>query len=196
MTRVVDDLCLDQLFRDGRTLSRWLDKPVSQELLRQVYDLTKMGPTSANCSPAHILFVSSPAAKKRLEPCLAEGNKAKTMAAPTTAVVAYDLDFPDKLPRLFPHADARSWFAGNDALIQSTAFRNSTLQGGYLMLAARALGLDCGPMSGFDNAMLDAEFFPGGRIRSNFLINIGYGDRTTLHPRLPRLEFDEACEVL
>lgn len=192
----VDHLCLDQLFRDGRTLSHWLDKPVDDALLRAAYDLAKMGPTSANCSPAHILFIRSPAAKQRLEPCLSAGNKAKTMAAPATAVIAYDLDFPDKLPRLFPHADARSWFAGNAPLIESTAFRNSTLQAAYLMLAARALGLDCGPMSGFDNAMLDAEFFPGGRIRSNVLINIGYGDRATLHPRLPRLAFDEACEVL
>lgn len=193
---VVDDLCLDQLFRDGRTLSHWLDKPVDDALLRAVYDLAKMGPTSANCSPAHILFIRSRAAKQRLEPCLAAGNKAKTMAAPATAVIAYDLDFPDRLPHLFPHADARSWFAGNVPLIEATAFRNATLQGAYLILAARALGLDCGPMSGFDNAMLDAEFFPGGRIRSNFLINIGYGDRATLHPRLPRLAFDEACELL
>ena len=139
---LVNDQCLEQLFREGRTLSHWLDTPVDDSLLHAVYDLAKMGPTSANCSPAHILFLRTPEAKKSLEPCLAEGNKAKTMAAPVTAVIAHDLDFPNMLPRLFPQADARSWFTGNEALIHSTAFRNSTLQGAYLMLAARAIGLE------------------------------------------------------
>jgi 3-hydroxypropanoate dehydrogenase len=192
----VDTHCLDVIFREARTLSHWQDKPVDDTLLRAVFDLAKMGATSANCSPARFVFIRTPAAKQRLAPCLAEGNLAKTMAAPVTVVVAYDLDFPDTLPTRFPHTDARSWFTGNDPLIQSTAFRNSSLQGAYLMLAARALGLDCGPMSGFDNAMLDAEFFPGGRVNSNFLVNLGYGDRSTLHPRPPRPAFDEVCQLL
>jgi 3-hydroxypropanoate dehydrogenase len=157
----------------------------------------KMGPTSANCLPARIVFVKSAEAKARLKPFLGGGNVEKTMAAPVTAIIGYDLDFIDTLPKLFPHADARSWFAGNDALIQATAFRNSTLQGAYLMLAARMLGLDCGPMSGFDQAGVDSAFFPGGRIKSNFLCNIGYGDASRdLFPRSPKPDFDAFASII
>jgi 3-hydroxypropanoate dehydrogenase len=195
-TQALDDRALDQLFREARTHNGWLDKPVEEALLRRVWDIARMGPTSANCSPARILFVTSAAAKERLRPALSAGNLAKTMAAPTTAILGYDLDFIDHLPRLFPHADARSWFAGNEPLIETTAFRNGTLQGAYLILAARALGLDCGAMSGFDNAKVDAEFFAGTRVKSNFLCNLGYGDPSKLFQRSPRFAFDEACRIL
>jgi 3-hydroxypropanoate dehydrogenase len=196
MNMPVDARVLDQIFGEARTHSFWREAPVSDDLLRRLYDLLKMGPTSANCIPARIVFVRSFEAKERLRPCLDPGNVDKTMAAPVTAIVGYDTEFHEKLPRLFPHADARSWFAGNSELIESTAFRNSSLQGAYLILAARALGLDCGPMSGFDNAKVDREFFPDGRVRSNFLINLGHGDPSKLHPRSPRLEFDEACRIV
>lgn len=193
---VSDQACLDQLFLEARTFSAWLDKPVEEATLRRLYELARLAPTSVNSSPARILFITSPEAKTRLKPALAPGNVDKTMAAPVTAIIAHDLAFFDKLPKLFPQADARSWFAGNETLAQTTAFRNGTLQGGYLILAARALGLDCGPMSGFDNDKVDQEFFPDGGVKSNFLVNIGYGDRAKLHPRNPRLEFDEACRIL
>jgi 3-hydroxypropanoate dehydrogenase len=182
---------LDQLFREARTHNGFLEREVPEQLLHDALDLAKMGPTSANCSPMRVVFVRSPEGKERLKPSLAPGNLAKTMAAPVTAIVASDYEFYEHLPKLFPHADARSWFLGNDALIESTASRNGTLQGGYLILALRAVGLDTGPMSGFDNAKVDAEFFAGTRIRSNFLINIGYGDPTKLFPRSPRFEFDD-----
>ncbi len=195
MASAVDHTVLDQLFREARTHNGWQDKTVSDELLRELYDLLKMGPTSANCLPARFVFVKSPEAKARLRPCLAPNNVEKTMAAPVTVIVAYDTEFYENLPKLFPHTDARSWFAGNPALIQSTAFRNGSLQGGYLILAARALGLDCGPMSGFDNAKLDAAFFPDGKVKSNFLINLGYGDPAKVRPRGPRLTFGEACRI-
>jgi 3-hydroxypropanoate dehydrogenase len=169
---------------------------VKAETLHQLYDLVKMGPTSANCLPARFVFVQSPEAKVRLKPCLAPNNVDKTMAAPATVIVAYDTEFYEKLPYLFHHADARAWFAGNPALIQSTAFRNGSLQGGYLILAARALGLDCGPMSGFDNAKVDAAFFPDGKVKSNFLVNLGHGDPEKLRPRGPRLAFEEACQIV
>jgi 3-hydroxypropanoate dehydrogenase len=191
----LDSAALDLLFRAARTHNGWRDRPVPEAVLRELWDLVKWGPTSANCLPARIVFVVSPEAKEKLGPCLMEGNVAKTMAAPVTAIIGYDLDFPDTLPRLFPHADARSWFVGNDALTESTAFRNSALQGAYFMLAARALGLDCGPMSGFDAAKVEAAFFPGGRVKANFLCNIGHGDPAQLFPRGPRLDFDEACRV-
>jgi 3-hydroxypropanoate dehydrogenase len=155
-----------------------------------------MGPTSANCSPARILFVKSDAAKERLKPHLSSGNVAKTMSAPVCAIIGYDLEFYEKLPKLFPHTDARSWFAGKDQKIFETAFRNGTLQGAYLILAARALGLDCGPMSGFDNAGVDKEFFSGSTIKSNFLCNIGYGDPSALRPRSPRLSFEEIGKII
>lgn len=192
----LDDRSLDIIFRAARTHNEWLDKPVSDALIQQVYDLMKWAPTSANSSPARIVFVRSAAAKERLLPAMAPGNLEKTRTAPVTAIIAHDTEFHEKLPKLFPQADARSWFAGNQALIDTTAFRNGTLQGAYLILAARALGLDAGPMSGFDNAKVDQEFFPGGKIKSNFLINLGYGDHAKLFPRNPRLPFAEAAQIL
>jgi 3-hydroxypropanoate dehydrogenase len=196
MSVIVDDAALDAIFRRARTHGGWQAKPVSDALLQAVWELAKLPPTSANCSPARILFVRSPEAKARLVPLLLEGNRAKTAQAPVTAIVGYDLEFYENLPRLFPHADARAWFAGKPELIRSTAFRNGTLQGAYLILAARALGLDCGPMSGFDNDAVDAAFFPDGRVKSNFLCNLGYGEPAALHPRNPRLEFAEACRIV
>jgi len=187
---------LDLMFLEGRTHSVWLDKPVEDDLLHQAYDLAKMGPTSANCCPMRIAFVKSFEAKARLKSCLNEANVAKTMAAPVTAIIAYDLAFYEQLPKLFPHTDARSWFVGKAAYIQETAFRNGTLQGAYFMLAARALGLDCGPMSGFDNAAVDEAFFADTPIRSNFLCNLGYGDSSKLFPRSTRLSFEEICKIL
>lgn len=201
---------LDQLFRAARTYNSWLDRPVSDDVLHQLYDLMKWGPTSANASPARILFLRTPEAKERLRPLLSPGNVEKTMAAPVTAIIGYDERFYDKLPRLFPHNPGmRDVFANSPELAETTAFRNGTLQGAYFILTARSLGLDCGPMSGFDNAKVDDEFFgPLCRevaatqvpavcpIRSNFLCNLGYGDPSGLFPRSPRLEFDEACRLL
>lgn len=192
---------LDLLFREARTFTAWLDKPVTDDLLRQLYDVMKWGPTSANSSPARFVFLRSQQAKERLRPALAPGNVAKTMTAPVTVIVAYDLKFYAKLPRLFPHSPSMAQlFAENPHLVEVTAKRNSSLQGAYLMLAARALGLDCGPMSGFDNAKVDEEFFqeffPAGHVKSNFLCNLGYGDRSKLHARSPRLTFGEACTLL
>jgi len=195
VSKVLDDAALDTLFRDARTHNGWADRPVDAETLAAAWDLAKWGPTSANCSPARIVFVVSAEAKERLKPCLAEDNVAKTMAAPATAVIAYDLDFYERLPDLFPAVDARSWFVGNADLIETTAFRNGSLQGAYFILAARAVGLDCGPMSGFDNAKVDEVFFAGTRIRSNFLCNLGYGDPAKLYPRNVRLAFDDACRI-
>ncbi|MDP4796654.1 MAG: malonic semialdehyde reductase [Rhodospirillales bacterium] len=186
---------LSTLFLEARTHNAWLDKPVPVSLLEEMWSIARMGPTSANCSPARIIFVQSDAAKQKLRQCLAEGNIDKTMAAPVTAIIGHDMTFFEKLPTLFPHADARAWFVGNDALIEETAFRNSTLQGAYLMLAARSLGLDCGPMSGFDKDKLNTAFFAGTTVRANFLCNIGYGDSDGLYPRGPRLAFAEACRV-
>jgi len=196
MTKTISLEALEQIFTKARTHSVWLPEPVSDELLHQIYDLMKWGPTSANCCPARIVFAKSEAAKGKLLPCMAEGNVEKTKTAPVTAILAYDLEFYEKLPGLFPHAPARSWFAGNQPLIESTAFRNGTLQGAYFMIAARSLGLDCGPMSGFDNAKVDAAFFPGTSWKSNFVCNLGYGDPSKLHPRSPRLEFGETCKIL
>ncbi len=193
MAKILDDEVLDLLFRSARTHNAWRTREISDVALEAVYDLARMGPTSANCSPMRVIFVRSRAAKERLLPALLEANKAKTLAAPATAIIGYDLDFYERLPELFPHADARSWFVGNDQLIEQTAFRNGSLQGAYLILAARALGLDCGPMSGFDNERVDREFFPQGRVRSNFLCNLGIGDPAGLFPRSPRLSFDDAC---
>jgi len=195
MTAPIDAHALDVLFREARTHNGWQDKPVPESLLRELFDLAKMGPTSANCSPMRLVFVTTPAGKERLKPALAPGNLDKTLAAPVTAIIAQDTLFYEHLPTLFPHADAKSWFVGNDALIQATMARNATLQGAYLMLAARALGLDCGPMSGFDPARLNAEFFPDGRFQANFLCNLGYGDPTKLFPRSPRFAFDDVCTI-
>ena len=192
----LDDRSLDIIFRSARTHNAWLDKPVSNTLIHQIYDLMKWAPTSANSSPARFVFVRSPAAKERLLPAVAPGNLDKTRAAPVTVIIAHDSEFHEKLPKLFPQADARSWFAGNQPLIDTTAFRNGTLQGAYLILAARALGLDAGPMSGFDNAKVDREFFPDGKVKSNFLVNLGYGDPAKLFPRNPRLSFAEAALIL
>ncbi|HEC90025.1 MAG TPA: malonic semialdehyde reductase [Alphaproteobacteria bacterium] len=187
---------LDKLFVDARTHNAWRDAPVPEELLRRIWDLARMGPTSANCSPARIVFVTSPEARERLKPHLMEGNVEKTMAAPVIAIIGHDMEFFDKLPDLFPHADARAWFVGNEDLIATTAFRNATLQAAYFMLAARALGLDCGPMSGFDNEAVDKEFFAATAVKSNFLCNLGVGDPAGLHARSPRLAFDDACTVI
>lgn len=187
---------LDLLFRNARSHKAWLDRPVPDDLLRRVYDLARLGPTSANCSPMRVLFLTSRAAKERLRPALSPNNVDKTMQAPVTAVIGHDLEFHEQLPRLFPGADMRANFVGKPELIAATAFRNGTLQGAYLMLAARALGLDCGGMSGFDNARVDAEFFPDGRVKSNFLCNLGYGDPSKLTPRGPRLPFDEVCRII
>jgi len=193
---ILSDDGLDLIFREARTQNAWTDKPVGEVLLEAIYDLAKFGPTSANCSPMRIVFVVSKEAKQRLKPCLAPGNADKSMAAPATAILAYDTRFYEHMPKLFPHADAKSWFEGNPALIEETAFRNSTLQGAYLIIAARVLGLDCGPMSGFDAAKLNAEFFPDGRFKSNFLCNIGHGDPDGLFPRSPRFDFDDVCQIL
>ena len=196
MSELLSEASLEQLFRSARTFNAWLPKEVSDEQLHQLYDLAKFGPTSANCSPMRVVFVKSKAAKAKLEPFLSDGNRAKTMEAPVTAIVATDHEFYEQLPRLFPHTDARSWFVGNQPLIDTTAFRNATLQGAYLLLAARSVGLDCGPMSGFDNAGVDAAFFAGTAIKSNFLISIGYGDASrNLFARSPRLAFGEACTI-
>src|SRR5437667_5192875 len=197
MTKVLNADGLDRLIRSARTHSAWLDKPVSDDMLYRIYDLMKWGPTSANCCPARFVFVRSKQAKERLRPALSPGNVEKTMLAPVTAIIAYDLRFYEKLPKLFPHNPAmRDRFANAPDLVDTTARRNSTLQGAYFMLAARALGLDCGPMSGFDNAKVDAAFFAGTTVKSNFLCNLGYGDASKLYPRSPRLTFDEACKVV
>lgn len=197
MNEIASDRSLDLIFRSARTHSVWLDKPVSEVTLQAMYELLRMGPTSANTSPARFVFVCTPEAKARLAPHLSDGNRAKTESAPVTAIVAYDSQFTELLPQLFPHEPtARTWFEGNDQAMFETAFRNGSLQGAYMIVAARALGLDCGPMSGFDRAGVDAEFFPDGRFKSNFLCNLGYGDPSALPPRNPRLSFDEAAQVL
>lgn len=198
MSAPLSDASLDQLFRTARTFNAWQDKEVTDEQIRQIYDLAKMGPTAANTSPLRVRFIKSKDAKARLKPFLDAGNVDKTMAAPVTAIVATDFAFYEHLPKLFPHVDnARSWFAGNESLIQAAGTRNGSLQGAYLILAARSLGLDCGPMSGFDQAGVDAEFFAGTQIKSNFLVNIGYGNpEKDLYPRSPRFNFDEAAEIL
>jgi len=208
---LVNDDVLDIVFRKARSHNSWLDKPVNDDLLRKLYDLMKWGPTSANTCPARILFLRTPEAKERLRPALSPTNLEKTMKAPVTAIIAHDMNFYEKLPKLFPHnPGAREWFANSPELAEVTAFRNGTLQGGYFILAARSLGLDCGPMSGFNNAKVDGEFFPIGkktvereedvfptsRLKSNFLCNLGYGDASKLFPRSPRLDFDEACKFL
>ncbi|MEQ4575908.1 MAG: malonic semialdehyde reductase [Gammaproteobacteria bacterium] len=195
MSDVLDAAALDQLFRTARTQNAFLDKPVEDSQLHALYELLKWGPTSANMTPARFVFVKSSEAKQKLAPALSEGNYAKTMAAPVTVIVGYDQDFHEKLPYLFPHADAKSWFDGPREQRYEAALRTGSLQGAYLILAARALGLDAGPMSGFDNAKVDAAFFAGTAIKSNFLVNLGYGDPAGVYPRLPRLGFDEAARI-
>ncbi|MFZ6768556.1 malonic semialdehyde reductase [Undibacterium sp. Di26W] len=187
---------LDQLFTNARTHNAWLNKAVTDAQLQDIYDLMKWGATSANCSPARVIFVKSAAEKEKLLACVSPGNLEKTRAAPVTAIIGMDMEFYEKLPQLFPHADARSWFVGNQPMIDDAAFRNSSLQGAYLMLAARAAGLDCGPMSGFDADKLNASFFAGTSVKANFICNLGYGDAQQLFPRSPRLAFDEACKIV
>jgi 3-hydroxypropanoate dehydrogenase len=192
----LDDAALDRLFRTARTHTHWLDRPVSEDTLRAVAELMKWGPTSANCCPARIVFAVSAEAKERLKPHLSAGNTRQTLEAPATAVIGYDTAFYDKLSFLYPHdLSARGWFAGKPAVIEETGLRNSSLQAGYLILTARALGLDCGPMSGFDKAGVEAAFFPGGLVRANMLVNRGYGDPAKLHPRSPRFPFEAFCSI-
>ena len=197
MSGVLSSEGLDLVYRKARTYSAWLDRPVEDALLEQVYDLARMGPTSANMCPMRIIFVKSREAKEKLKPALDAGNVDKTMKAPVTAIIGMDVHFYKKLPKLFPHADAKSWFQGlPENVLEYIALRNSSLQGAYFMLAARALGLDCGPMSGFDNAKVDEAFFAGTTVKSNFLCNLGYGDASKLHPRSLRLSFEEACRLV
>ena len=196
MTSVLNDQSLQQLFINARTHHTWKSTPVSDEQLKKIYDLFKYAPTSVNCNPARIVFVRSAAEKERLLECVNPGNVEKTKSAPVTAIIGMDLDFYEQLPKLFPHVDAKSWFVGKDSFIEQTAFRNSSLQGAYLILATRAIGLDCGPMSGFDADKVNAAFFPEGRVKANFLVNIGYGEESSLMPRQPRPSFDEACRIL
>jgi len=194
--KMINDSAMDLIFRTARTRNGWEDRKVSRPLMQAVYDLMKWGATSANCSPARFVFVTTDEGKKRLKPFLSGNNSEKTMKAPVCVIIAHDMEFYEQLPTLFPHTDARSWFKGNEALTETTAFRNGTLQGAYFMIAARALGLDCGPMSGFDNAGVDREFLGGTTWKSNFLCNIGYGTEENLFPRSPRLEFDQACRIV
>ena len=193
--KIINDEALDILFRNARSVNGWQDRSVSRALLQAVYDLMKWGPTSANCSPGRFVFVTSDEGKARLTPHLLGSNVEKTLAAPACVIIAHDMKFHEKLPTLFPHTDAKSWFDGNDPLIAETAFRNGSLQGAYLMIAARGLGLDCGPMSGFDQAGVDEEFFAGTSFKSNFLCNIGYGTDDMLFERSPRMDFDDACQI-
>jgi 3-hydroxypropanoate dehydrogenase len=196
MAEPLDRAALDQLFDNARTHNKWQNREVPDALLRRIVEHMRWAPTSANCSPARFVFVRSPEAKARLKPHLSAGNVDKTMAAPVTAIIGYDLNFYEALPKLYPLADAKSWFTGKKQHADTTAFRNGTLQGGYFILAARALGLDCGPMSGFQNKGVDAEFFTGTEIKSNFLCNLGYGDPAGVYPRSPRFTFDEIATVI
>jgi 3-hydroxypropanoate dehydrogenase len=197
MGNTVDDKTLDTLFREGRTYSKWLPRPIADKTLHELYDVLKWAPTSANSSPARFAFLRSKESKERLRPALAPLNVEKTMTAPVTVIVAYDLRFHLQLSRLFPQSPGMAkLFENNPEMVETTAKRNSSLQGAYMILAARALGLDCGPMSGFDHAKVDEEFFPEGHVKTNFLCNLGYGDPASLHPRLPRLSFNEACSLL
>jgi 3-hydroxypropanoate dehydrogenase len=211
MSGKIDASALDSLFLEARSFSKWQDRPVTDQMLRDLYDVLKWGPTSANCGPARFAFLRSKESRERLRPALAPLNVEKTMTAPVTVIVAYDLKFYENLSKLFPHSPGMAkMFRDNAELVEATAKRNSSLQGAYLMMAARALGLDCGPLSGFDNAKVDEEFFAAGKpcfgceqeffteghVKSNFICNLGYGDRSSLHPRLPRLEFNEACSLL
>jgi 3-hydroxypropanoate dehydrogenase len=192
---MLDDASLDTLFRTARSQNKWRDEPISTETLEKLYDLLKMGPTSANCSPGRFVFVHTAEGKEKLRPALSSRNLEKTMSAPVAVIVAHDTEFYEKLPELFPHGDARSWFTSSPAMAEETAFRNGSLQGAYLILAARAVGLDAGPMSGFDKAAVDEAFFSGTTWASNFLVNLGHGDPSGIFDRLPRLPFDEACRL-
>ncbi|MCK4709916.1 MAG: malonic semialdehyde reductase [Gammaproteobacteria bacterium] len=192
----LDQEALNTLFLNARSQNGWQDKALPDGIIEQIYELMKMGPTTANCCPARIVFVQSAEAKERLKACLAEGNIEKSMSAPAVAIIAMDMEFYEKLPKLFPHTDARSWFAGNDKKIEENAFRNSSLQAAYFIIAARSLGLDCGPMSGLDYDKMNQEFFPDGKVKCNFICAIGYGDESKVFARSPRLDFDEACQII
>ena len=196
MSHVLDQAVFEQLFIDARSQNAWQDRDVPDETLRKLFNTVKMGPTSANCSPARYIFVRSAEAKERLKPHLSSGNTDKVMTAPVCVIIGYDLEFYEHLPRLFPHTDAKSWFTSSEELANQTAFRNGTLQGAYLIMAARALGLDCGPMSGFDLDGVDKEFFAGTRIKSNFLVSLGYGDSSALFDRSPRFDFDDIASII
>ena len=194
---MLDATALDIIFRTARTHRAWDPRPVADATLHEIYELMKWGPTTSNTCPARFVFVKSPEAKERLRPALDAGNVVQTMSAPVTAIIAFDLEFYEKMPKLMPNTNARSWFVGEpEESLRTTALRNGSLQGAYLIIAARALGLDCGPMSGFDNAKVDAAFFGGTAVRSNFLCNLGYGDPSKLRPRGPRLSFDETCSIV
>jgi 3-hydroxypropanoate dehydrogenase len=196
MTKALDQSAFNQLFFEARTHNAWTDGDILDEKLRELVEIVEMAPTSANCSPARFVFIKSREAKERLKPHLSEGNTEKTLSAPVTVIIAHDMGFYEHLPKLFPHTDAKSWFTSNDDLIRETAFRNGTLQGGYMILAARAMGLDCGPMSGFDQAGVDEEFFKGTTYKSNFLLNLGQGDPSALFPRSPRFDFDDIAQIV
>jgi nitroreductase len=197
MNQPLSHEALQQLFLDARSFSYWHEKPVSDEQLHQLYNLMRMGPTAANSCPARLVFIKSAEAKERLKPCLDEGNVRKSMSAPVVVIVGIDLEFYERLPKLFPHnPEARSWYAGKPEKILNVATMNGALEGGYMILAARSLGLDCGPMSGFNKEKLEKEFFPDGKVKSLFICALGYGERSKLHPRGPRLEFDEACTIV
>lgn len=196
MTKRLDDAGLDLIFREARSFNGYTDEAVTTAELHAIWELAKMGPTSANMSPARIVWVVTPAAKEKLAPLMSEANADKIRNAPVTAIIGMDYEFYEKLPKLFPHVDARPWFTGSQAIIETSAFRNSTLQGAYLIMAARALGLDTGPMSGFDNAKVDEAFFAGTQVKSNFITTLGHGDASTIFGRLPRLDFDEANTII
>ena len=195
-TNPLDEEALNLVFGEARSMNGWQDKDVSDAMIHSLYDLTKMGPTSTNCSPARFVFVKSEAEKAKFEPALLPNNISKVMTAPVVAIIGYDLDFSDHMTKLFPHMDVAPMYKGNDEMNVSTAFRNSSLQGAYLIMVARALGLDCGPMSGFNNQLVDETFFSDSNIKSNFLCCIGYGDSTKIFQRLPRLDFDEVCKII
>ena len=196
MSSAVDQAVLEQLFLDARSQNAWQDRAVPDETLHQLFDIIKMGPTSANCSPARYIFVKSEAAKARLKPHVSEGNTQKVMTAPVCVIIGYDLEFYEHLPRLFPHTDAKSWFTSSEELANQTAFRNGSLQGAYMIIAARALGLDCGPMSGFDLAGVDQEFFAGTKVKTNFLLSLGYGDPAAVFDRSPRFDFEDIASII
>ena len=195
-TNPLDEEALNLIFGEARSMNGWQDKDVSDAMIHSLYDLTKMGPTSTNCSPARFVFVKSEAEKVKFEPALLPNNISKVMTAPVVAIIGYDLDFSDHMTKLFPHMDVAPMYKSNNEMNVSTAFRNSSLQGAYLMMVARAMGLDCGPMSGFNNQLVDETFFSDTNIKSNFLCCIGYGDSTKIFQRLPRLDFDEVCKII
>jgi 3-hydroxypropanoate dehydrogenase len=196
MTKAIDNSALAQLFSEAHTHVSWQDKAIPETLIHQLYELVKLGPTSANCCPARFVFITSDAGREKLKPAISSGNLAKTMSAPCTVIVAYDVAFYEHLPMLFPYADAKSWFTSSPKVADETAMRNSSLQGAYLITAARALGLDAGPMSGFDATLLNETFFADSTWKVNFLVNLGYGDNFKVHKRLPRLDFEQCCQIL